>query len=115
MTSPVAALLDFSASLHAKAPSGLPTPSRVLRSLAGAGPGAGVGSFHPSSFDALANAVSIPPIHVDHVGEAVALAADVATDVRGPLGVKEMRDLIGWYHKGKVPLEKASEATTNVS
>ena len=53
-------------------------------------------------FDALARALTIPPIHVDHVAEAICIAADNSrTDVRGPYGVKEMRELIGWHQKGQ--------------
>ena len=40
-------------------------------------------------------AVTIPPIHVDHVGEAVCEAIEDGK-VSGPTGVLEMRKLLGW-------------------
>jgi hypothetical protein len=40
-------------------------------------------------------AVTIPPIHVDHVGEAVCEAIQDGK-VNGPMGVLEMRKLLGW-------------------
>ncbi|KAI0683694.1 mitochondrial protein [Cytidiella melzeri] len=110
LTSPVAALLDFSATVHANAPPNLPTPSKILRALAGAG-GSGGGSrtsglettaVHPSALHSVANALEIPPVHVDHVAEAVCVCADgEREDVRGVVGVKEMRRLIGWVEKGR--------------
>lgn len=113
MTSPVAALLGFSASMHAKASPRLPTPSRVLRALAArsAGPAAGTGLVHPSPLDSLANILTIPPIHVEHVAEAISVAADVrSVDVEGPLGVHAMRALIGWKEKGLDAAGGANEA-----
>lgn len=97
LTSPVAALLDLSASLHSKVPSNIPTPSGILRSLGSA--------FSPavnsSSLDSVANALTIPPIHVEHVAEAICAALDPARDVRGVVGVRRMRQLIGWSEKGE--------------
>ncbi|CAG8539813.1 749_t:CDS:2, partial [Acaulospora colombiana] len=40
-------------------------------------------------------AATIPPIHVDHVGEAVCEAI-AREEVSGPVGVREMRKLLGW-------------------
>lgn len=40
-------------------------------------------------------AMTIPPIHVDHVGEAVCEAIQNG-DITGPVGVREMRRLLGW-------------------
>ena len=41
--------------------------------------------------------MTIPPIHVDHVGETIAAASDVdRDDIRGVYGVREMRNLLGW-------------------
>ena len=84
----------------------LPTPSGVLRALARASSSAPTSSeetlVSPSPLDAVANALTIPPIHVDHVAEAVCIAADGAReDVRGVYGVREMRELIGWTQKGE--------------
>ncbi|KAI0831337.1 NAD-P-binding protein [Trametes gibbosa] len=103
MISPVAALLDLLATMNAKAPSGFPTPAEVLHKL-------GRMLARPeradltldSSLDAFARMLTIPPIHVDHVAEAVCVAADSArADVRGAYGVAEMRELIGWSQKGE--------------
>lgn len=103
LTSPVAALLDLSASVHAKVPPAVPTPSAVLRTLAGLTPRAAPGSLvAPSPLDSVANALTIPPIHVDHVAEAICIAADNAReDVSGVVDVQEMRRLIGWTQKGQ--------------
>ncbi|OBZ75999.1 GTP:AMP phosphotransferase AK3, mitochondrial [Grifola frondosa] len=87
--SPVAALLDLSATIHNKIPAGIPTPGGILRSLGAALP---IGA-HPQSLvsssplDAIANALTIPPIHVDHVAEAICIAVDnKRPDVRGRWG-----------------------------
>ncbi|KAL1944466.1 hypothetical protein VTO73DRAFT_2896 [Trametes versicolor] len=103
--SPVAALLDLSATIHAKAPAGFPTPSAILRTLGGFLPRPAHPELTPDSpLHALARSLTIPPIHVDHVAEAICIAADNArADVRGAYGVAEMRELIGWYQKGQNP------------
>jgi len=104
LTSPVAALLDLSATIHTKVPPGIPSPSGLLRTLAAAVPSASnVQSLVASSpLDSVANALTIPPIHVDHVAEAICVAVDSRrADVRGVVGVKEMRELIGWSQKGQ--------------
>ena len=45
----------------------------------------------------MANALTIPPIHVDHVAEAICVALDSSVKpVRGVIGVREMREMIGW-------------------
>ncbi len=49
----------------------------------------------------IANALSIPPIHVDHVAEAVCAALDSRNAVRGVVGVQRMRELIGWVEAGR--------------
>ncbi|KAA1471113.1 mitochondrial protein [Dentipellis sp. KUC8613] len=103
-TSPIAVLLDFSAVMHSKVPAGVPTPSGVLRSLsqtlsAGASPSSPIST---SPLESVANAMVLPPIHVDHVAEAACIAANTArADVRGVYGVREMRELIGWAFKGQ--------------
>ncbi|KAI0810987.1 NAD-P-binding protein [Irpex lacteus] len=103
LTSPVAALLDLSATIHANAPAQLPTPSKVLRALSSSSSrGAGETLVHPSALHSVANALVIPPIHVDHVAEAICVAADeTREDVRGVVDVNEMRRLIGWTQKGR--------------
>jgi len=48
----------------------------------------------------MANAMTIPPIHVDHVAEAICVALDPARrDVSGVVDVKGMRELIGWTER----------------
>jgi hypothetical protein len=85
MTTPAAALLDLSAVLHSKVPKLIPTPSLILRSL---GP--------DSSFGSIANALTIPPIHVDHVATAICVALEPENKVDGVVDVRRMRELIGW-------------------
>ncbi|ESK94553.1 mitochondrion protein [Moniliophthora roreri MCA 2997] len=93
LTTPAAVLLDLSAALHAKVPPGIPKPSDVLRTFGSA--------FSPRtiSSSSIANAMTIPPIHVDHVAEAICVALQ-SEDVRGAIGVNRMRELIGWHQLG---------------
>jgi len=49
----------------------------------------------------MANALTIPPIHVEHVAEAICVALDPIKEVRGVVGVRRMRELIGWSEKGE--------------
>jgi hypothetical protein len=67
------------------------TPASVLRSVSNA---AGL-----PSLDSVANALTIPPIHVEHVADAICIAIEDQT-VRGPVGVRDMRRLIGWEMLG---------------
>ncbi|PBK78225.1 NAD(P)-binding protein [Armillaria solidipes] len=83
LSTPFAALLEFSAVMHSKVPRGIPTPSSVLRSI---------GS---EVTDSMSNALTIPPIHVDHVAEAVCVALG-NDEVSGAVGVRQMREMIGW-------------------
>ncbi|THH08659.1 hypothetical protein EW146_g8920, partial [Bondarzewia mesenterica] len=87
-TSPVAAFLDLSSVIHFKLPPGLPSPSSILRSLSPAFP-TGTSPSSPiqsSPLDSVANALTLPPIHVNHVAEAICIAADNArSDMRGVL------------------------------
>jgi len=88
-TAPVAALLDLSSTVQSKLPKGVPTPSELLHGLSQTLVGT------PSVLDSIARALSIPPIHVDQVAEAICVAADKGrADVRGVYGVREMRKLI---------------------
>jgi len=90
LTTPAAVLLDLSATLHSKLPPTVPTPSNILRTL-------GSAFSLPASIDAIANALTVPPIHVDHVAEAICVVLDSsANPIRGVIGVKQMRELIGW-------------------
>ncbi|OSC97136.1 NAD-P-binding protein [Trametes coccinea BRFM310] len=105
--SPVAALLDLSATIHSKAPAGFPTPSALLQTLGGLLPRPSRPELTPdSALHAMARALTIPPIHVDHVAEAICIAADNSrVDVRGPYGVAQIRELIGWHQKGQRQVE----------
>jgi len=61
----------------------------------------GPGVFRrPSSFESMANALETPPIHVDHVADAIMIALDSGKSVRGVVGVQRMRELIGWSQNG---------------
>jgi len=45
----------------------------------------------------MANALVIPPIHVDHVAEAICIALDSSkSPLCGVVGVRQMRELVGW-------------------
>jgi len=92
ITSPIAALASLSATIHEKAPSVLPTPSRVLRALASNPPSP---EQLPSALNAMANTFELQPIHLDHVAEAICKAIE-QKDIHGPVGLKKMRQLIGW-------------------
>ncbi|CAE6452720.1 unnamed protein product [Rhizoctonia solani] len=115
LTTPIATLLDLSATLHQKIP--LPGPANLLRALAStdlarrsqppAGSDtAGVGLDSP--LEAMARALEVPPIHVEHVAQA-ACEAIAREDVVGPYGVREMRRLIGW---GNTPETRQSGTST---
>ncbi|KAI0006142.1 NAD-P-binding protein [Russula compacta] len=88
-TAAVATLLDLSSTTQSKLPKGVPTPSELLHGISNMLVG------KPSALDSVARALSLPPIHVDQVAEAICVAADrERSDVRGVYGVREMRDLI---------------------
>jgi hypothetical protein len=88
-TAALAALFDLSSTIQSKFPKGVPTPSQLLHGFSETLVG------KASALDSVARALSIPPIHVDQVAEAICVAADAKNvDVRGKYGVREMRDLI---------------------
>ncbi|KAJ7285776.1 mitochondrial protein [Mycena rebaudengoi] len=90
LTTPAAALFDLSARLHARLPDAVRAPLRAaLAGLSRASPET------PSPIVSVANALTTPPVHVDQVGAAVVQAC-VRPEVRGVLGVRQMRELIGW-------------------
>lgn len=99
LTSPVAALLDLSASLHRNAPRSFPTPAGVLWSLDPAFASHRSNVTHTSAVDSMANALTIPPIHVEHVADAICVA--LTSSVRGVVDVERMRELIGWGRNGE--------------
>ena len=95
LTTPAAAILDLCATLHRKSPPGIPTPSSILRSLGSSGLFGG-GESIGSPLQSIADALAIPPIHVDHVADAICAALDSRNGVQGVVNVRRMRELIGW-------------------
>ena len=87
--------------MHSTAPRGIPTPSNILRAL-------GATFQHSSSIDedlvrsssleSIANALTTPPIHVDHVAEAICFALDSDNQMQGVIDVGRMREITGWSH-----------------
>ncbi|CAE6424984.1 unnamed protein product [Rhizoctonia solani] len=113
LTTPIATLLDLSATLHQEIP--LPGPANLLRALASTDlarrsqpPADSTTAVLDSSLEAMARALEIPPIHVEHVAQAVCEAI-AQEDAVGPYGVREMRKLIGW---GSTPEARQNEART---
>jgi hypothetical protein len=50
-----------------------------------------------SPLDSMANLLTVPPIHVEQVAQAICVALDPAReDVQGVVGVHRMRELLGW-------------------
>lgn len=43
----------------------------------------------------------MPPIHVDQVADAIVEVIRNRPDVRGPVGVEAMRNIIGWRREGE--------------
>ncbi|THH00429.1 hypothetical protein EW145_g7079 [Phellinidium pouzarii] len=113
LTTPIATLLDLSSTLHHAAPANMPTPSSVLRALGSAfspSPAespAGI-DMEPSPLASVANALSVPPIHVDHVAEAICKVIQDPS-VEGVVDVQRMRQLIGWTEKGQSSDEQVSK------
>ncbi|KAF6765252.1 mitochondrial protein [Ephemerocybe angulata] len=95
LTTPIATLLDLSAVIHKKVPRTLPTPSSILRSIGQTSTSASESGLS-SPLDSIANALTLPPIHVDQVAAAVVAALDSSSGVQGVVGVHRMRELIGW-------------------
>lgn len=88
-TAALAALFDLSSTVQSRFPKGVPTPSQLLHGISETFVG------KASTLDSVARALSLPPIHVDQVAEAICMAADAkSVEVRGTYGVREMRDLI---------------------
>ncbi|KAJ7046842.1 hypothetical protein C8F04DRAFT_937673 [Mycena alexandri] len=90
LTTPAAALLDLSSTLHARLPDAIRGPLR--RAVAHL---PRVSESVPSPAVSIANALSTPPMHVDQVG-AAAVRACLDAGVRGVVGVRRMREVIGW-------------------
>lgn len=59
------------------------------------------GGWAAASLRSAANGLEIPPMHVDHVAMAACAAIEApARDRSIILGVKEMREIIGWRWDG---------------
>ena len=101
LTTPIATLLDLSATVHRALPNNVPTPAGLLRTLSSSSPTPSItpGTLNPSALSSVANALTVPPIHVDHVAEAVVRAID-DDGMEGIMDVRRMREVIGWAEKG---------------
>ncbi|KAG2158188.1 mitochondrial protein [Suillus bovinus] len=89
-----ATIFGLSARVHDAMPSYIPMPASVLRWL-GTSVFPSAADKTPSALNSMANLLSIPPIHVDHLAEAICVSLDPAKDIHGVVGVREMRQLIG--------------------
>jgi len=107
MTNIPATIFDLSARIHDAVPSYVPMPSPALRWI-GTSVAPNATDKTPSALVSMANLFSIPPIHVDHLGEAIVLTLDPAKDIRGVVGVRDMRELIGLSQGGA---ETSTEST----
>jgi hypothetical protein len=111
--SPLAALLDFSATLHQAAPDALPTPAKALRfinrSLSSSSP-IDSPTHLGTPFAAMANVLSVPPVHVEHVAEAVVRSIE-QEGVEGPIDVAGIRKLVGWENGKKDDKEEPYQDT----
>lgn len=121
LTTPIATLLSASSQAHKYLCSSshlpLPTPAGLLqmvasrleafptrRSLATNENDGNEGGWLATTLRSSANALQTPPMHVDHVALAACLAienpvltsANDSEDGNTVLGVREMRDMIGW-------------------
>ncbi|KAJ7905563.1 hypothetical protein B0H14DRAFT_3078991 [Mycena olivaceomarginata] len=90
LTTPAAALLDLTSTVHAALPDVL---RGSLRAAVSQLPGRAEET--PSPAVSVANALTTPPMHVDHVANA-AVAACLNPEIHGVLEVKQMRETIGW-------------------
>ncbi|KIJ44035.1 hypothetical protein M422DRAFT_228655 [Sphaerobolus stellatus SS14] len=91
ISSPMAALMDLSATIHNKAPSIIPTPSRILRALSSDRPEGEL----PDAARALAETMELPPVHLDHVADAICKSIEDPA-IHGVVGLKRIRKLVGW-------------------
>lgn len=105
MTTIPATIFDVSARIHNAVPSYIPMPSSVLRWL-GTSVFPNATDQTPSALNSMANLLSIPPIHVDHLAEAICISLDPAKEIHGVVGVRDMRQLIGLSQTG--PEESAA-------
>ncbi|KAJ7774899.1 hypothetical protein B0H16DRAFT_78881 [Mycena metata] len=103
LTTPAAALLDLSATLHARLPDAIRAP---LRSAVANLPR--VSESVPSPAVSIANALTTPPMHVDQVG-AAAVRACLDAGARGVLEVRRMQEVIGWRDTQTEAGERAEE------
>ena len=81
-------------------PNGIPTPASVLRAISSSSTSSpSIVEHSPSALASVAHALTTPPIHVDHVAEAVCKVIEDDT-VEGVVDVPKMRELIGWLEMG---------------
>jgi len=59
------------------------------------------GATSSSFLESIANALVIPPIHVDHVADAICEALDSRNGVKGVVDVSRMRELVRWAEEEK--------------
>jgi hypothetical protein len=106
LTTPIATLLDLSATMHQRLP--IPGPASLLRALSSTElarrlrpSSTNATSILDTPLEAMARALETPPIHVEHVAQA-ACEAIAQGDVSGPYGVRDMRRLIGWGNEPSI-------------
>lgn len=103
LTTPLAAALDLSSTVHKRLPNFLPTPAAVLRYVGSAiysPSGAPSDDVDSSSLHAMARALTIPPVHVDHVAQAICQTVENPA-VTGVVDVQKIRELAGWTESAK--------------
>ncbi|GJJ12110.1 hypothetical protein Clacol_006351 [Clathrus columnatus] len=91
LSSPIAALASLSATLHKNAPSIIPTPSRILRSLSPKSSSPRPEEI-PHALQGLSQTLELEPIHLDHVGEAICKAIE-GRDIHGAVPIDMVRKL----------------------
>ena len=98
LTTPLAVLLDLSARLHEQPPLNLNDllPASLLRRVGSRTSNHASEPQADSALGSMANLLETPPIHVDQVAEAIITILDSHGEIRGPVDVKGMRDVIGW-------------------
>ncbi|KAG8861166.1 hypothetical protein FRB96_003116 [Tulasnella sp. 330] len=121
LTTPMATFLDLSSNLHHNPPFRLPIPlpSNILRSMTANSskrePSTQLGAVEadapavePSVLSSMANALEVPPMHVDTVADAIVTIIQSRPDVRGPVSVGGMREVVGWHGHGSKGQEHAT-------
>ncbi|KAG8831666.1 hypothetical protein FRC18_006214 [Serendipita sp. 400] len=107
ISSPIAALIAAAGGIH-QALGGF-SPLSVLTNLTRSQRHEGNALDNPIA--SMNRALTIPPIHVDHVGEAICAAIEDES-ANGPLDVWAMRRLLGWVQDSEKTSGSASFADT---